>query len=277
MRLKTVWPLYFFPIGLFLAAFFFFPILSGFIISFHPKGSDTLSMANYVRFFSDPKLLRILRFTAMDYGIVATLLSLLVAIPITYLLRRPFSGISIIRSLVTLPMAYSGVIACSVIFIFFSGSGLFNRFLNQAGLIERPVRMMSNYTGLIIASVYQQVPFLFLFLLSAMVGIPPSLEEVAKTLGATEWQVFRRVILPLVLPAMLTAGVLGYISNYGAFVTALICGDPAYRTRTLLIEAYAQAFQRADWSLGITIALIGGMVEGVFILLYLRLQRRLVT
>lgn len=276
LRNRDLWPLYFLPIGAYLAFFFFYPLASGLLISVYPQGSNSWSLANYQRFFSDPKMIRILRFTALDYGIVTTLLSLLVAIPIAYKLRRPFRGISIIRSLTTLPMAYGGVIACSVLFIYLSGSGLFNLFLLRLGLVERPLRLMGNYIGLVISSMYTQVPFLFLFLLSAMVNINPSLEEAAKTLGATDWQVFRRVIFPLILPAVLTAGTLGYITNYGAFVNALICGDPAYRTRTIMIEAYHHAFQKFDWSMGIAITMIAGFVEMIFIFLYLRLQRRFV-
>ena len=274
IRNRDYWFLYLAPIAAFLALFFLYPFINGIIVSLHPQDAEGWSIANYVRFFSDPKMLRILRFTAIDLGIPATAISLLLAIGITYKLRKPFFGSTFLRSTITLPLAYSGVIAVSVIFIFFSGAGLFNRFLVALGLIDRPLRLMGNYWGVLIASVYQQIPFLFLFLISAMVAIPPTLEEAAKTLGATEWQVFRRVILPLIMPAIVTAGVLGYITNYGAFVTALIPGDPAFRTRTILIEAYYQAFQKGDWSMAITVSLIAAAVEMIFIFLYLRLQRR---
>ena len=133
---------------------------------------------------------------------------------------------------------------------------------------------MGNYTGVVLASIYQQVPILFLFILAALSGIDPVLEEAAKTLGASEWQVFRRVTFPLALPAITTAGILGYITNYACYVTALIAGDPAYRTRTLMIEAYEQAYRHFDWSMATTVTMIAAAFGTALAFLYLRFQRR---
>lgn len=274
MRIKTTWPLYLLPVGLFLGFFFFYPVIRGIAASFRPEGVVGWSLANYRRFFSDPRMLRILRFTALDLGVVATSLSILIAVPIAYRLRRYFRGVTIFRTLVTLPLAYSGVIAVSLVYFAFTGAGLLSLTLRRIGIIEHPLHLMGGYTGVIIASIYQQVPFVFLFILAAMAGVNPTLEEAAKTLGASKWQVFRRVILPLTLPAIMMAAILGYITNYGAFVTAIIPGDPAFATRTVLIEAWHQAFRRWDWSMSVTITTIAGAVAMVFVYIFLLLQRK---
>lgn len=271
----STWILYLLPIGLYLVSFFFYPIINAIVLSLHPKDVVGLSLANYRRFFTNLKMLRALRFTALDLGIVATALSLLVVIPITYRLRRPFRGVTIFRTISTLPLSYAGIIACSTLVVFLGSSGLPNLILMRWGVAESPVQLVYNYTGVIIASIFQQVPILFLFLLASMAGINPSLEEAAKTLGADEWQVFKRVILPLTLPAILMATLLGYISNFSCFVTALICGDPAVSTRTILIEAWSQAYEHWDWPMSTTITIIAGTAEAIFIILYLKLQKKM--
>ena len=108
-----------------------------------------------------------------------------------------------------------------------------------------------------------------------MGGINPSLEEAAASLGATRWQIFKRIIFPLILPAILIAGILGYVSNYGCYVTALITGDPAYRTRTVMIEAYEQAYIKFNYPMAATVTVISAIVALIFMYFYLRLQRRL--
>ena len=274
-KLKVTWPLYLLPFALFLALFFFYPLISGILVSLQPEGAAGFSLANYYRFFTDKRLLRSLTFTAFDLGFVATGLSLLIAIPITYKLRKPFRGITPLRTLITLPLSFSGLIACSLLVFNLGPMGMPNLIFLKYGIIGEPLSLMHSYTGLIIASVFQQVPFIFLFLLSAMAGIDPSVEEAAKTLGANSWQVFRRVIFPLVFPSIVVVALLGYITNYGCFVTALICGEPVSATRTIVIEAQEQAFRYFNWSMAITISMIAAAVEAVFIVVFLRIQKKM--
>jgi len=274
MFLKSVGFLYLLPIGIFFGCLFMYPMIEGFLLSLHPEGAGGLSFANYVRFFSDPRMLRTLRFTAFDMGVVVTTISLFITIPLAYKLRRKFRGVVLLRTLVSAPLGYSGIIAVSIVYLAFSGWGLFNLFLMRAGIIVRPLDLVGNYTGVVLASIYQQVPILFLFILAALASIDPTLEEAAKTLGASEWQVFKRIIFPLALPAVTTAGILGYITNYSCYVTALIAGDPAYRTRTLMIEAYEQAYRRFDWSMATTVTTISAAIGLLIFFVYLRLQQR---
>lgn len=228
---------------------------------------------NYRWFFSETRNLQILRFTALELGVVVTFLSLVLGIALTYQLRKPGFGINTLRAIVAMPMAYAGLIAVTLIFIFFSSSGLLSKVLIGVGIIDEPIRMMGNYVGLIIASVYQQSPFIFLFLLSAMVAIPETVEEAAKTLGASPWSIFYLVIVPLILPAILTVAILGYIQNYGAFVTALIAGDPV-QTKPVLVHAYDIYTRESDLPRAATVAYIAGAFEMIFISMYLYLLGR---
>jgi len=233
----------------------------------------TFGWDNYTWFFSEARNLQILKFTAIDLGIVVTTLSVLLGLALTYQLRKPGWGVNTLRAIVAMPMAYAGLIAVTLIYIFFSSSGLLSKSLIGLGLIEEPIRMMGNYIGLVIASVYQQAPFIFLFLLSAMVGIPDTVEEAARTLGANSWKIFIMVIVPLILPAILTVAILGYIQNYGAFVTALIAGDPV-QTKPVLVHAYDIYTREANLPRAATVAYIAGAFEMIFISIYLYLLAR---
>lgn len=228
---------------------------------------------NYIWFFSEARNLQILKFTAIDLGLVVTFLSVVLGLALTYRLRKPGPGVNTLRAIVAMPMAYAGLIAVTLIYIFFSSSGLLSKTLVGVGLIDEPIRMMGKYVGLVIASVYQQAPFIFLFLLSAMVAIPETVEEAARTLGANSWKIFVMVIIPLILPAILTVAILGYIQNYGAFVTALIAGDPV-QTKPVLVNAYDIYIHEAHLPRAATVAYIAGAFEMIFISLYLYLLAR---
>ncbi len=103
--------------------------------------------------------------------------------------------------------------------------------------------------------------------------LDPQVEEAARTLGASPWRVFRTVTLPLIVPAVVAAGLLVFIFCFTSFGVILILGGPTFAT--LEVEIYRQTIQFANLPLAAALALVQIAFTLVFALVYARLQGRL--
>jgi multiple sugar transport system permease protein len=101
----------------------------------------------------------------------------------------------------------------------------------------------------IVLSVWHHLPFTFILLYTALLGIPRDLYEAAQVDGASAWKQFVRITIPLLVPAMLVALVFRYIFAFRIFseVWLLTGGGPARTTEVLAVYLYRQAFRYADF------------------------------
>ena len=104
----------------------------------------------------------------------------------------------------------------------------------------------------IVLSVWHHLPFTFILLYTALLGIPRDLYEAAQVDGASAWKQFVRITIPLLVPAMLVALVFRYIFAFRIFseVWLLTGGGPARTTEVLAVYLYRQAFRYADFGAG---------------------------
>ena len=128
------------------------------------------------------------------------------------LTRYSFPGKRILDALVDLPFALPTAVAGLVLVTLFAPTGWYGQFLEPNGL-------KVNYTqiGIIIAMTFTSIPFVVRTVQPVLEEIQVDLEEAAKTLGATRWQVFARVIWPTILPAFMAGCVLSFARSLGEF------------------------------------------------------------
>jgi sulfate transport system permease protein len=128
------------------------------------------------------------------------------------LTRYSFPGKRFLDSLVDLPFALPTAVAGLVLVTLFSNTGWYGQFLEPNGL-------KINYTqvGIIIAMAFTSVPFTVRTVQPVLEEVQLDLEEAARTLGATPWQVFARVIWPTILPAFIAGCVLSFARSLGEF------------------------------------------------------------
>jgi putative spermidine/putrescine transport system permease protein len=160
---------------------------------------------------------------------------------------------------------------------FYGGKGWFNQMLLGIGLLEEPLVLTHNFTGVMLSLFMQQFPFCFLMLLGYISGIDPSIENSARTLGANPWTVFRRVMLPLIAPGLAIAFALVFVMSFATFPSAILLGQPTGATRTIAIAAYAQAFEQFDMPYASAIAVIMGLFQLAALLVIILLRKRMVT
>ena len=139
--------------------------------------------------------------------------------------------------------------------------GLFNFVLKSLGIIEKGIPFLESFTlalpSVILTSMWQVVGFYMIILLTGLQNIPPSLYEAAAIDGATPWQRFYRVTLPLLRPSIFICFVIGIINSFTNFdlVYVMTQGGPSHATDLLITYIYAMAFKlsKFDYAAALTI------------------------
>ncbi|THH34265.1 ABC transporter permease [Aliishimia ponticola] len=151
-------------------------------------------------------------------------------------------------ALVILPFWVSVLIRSFSWIVLLGRSGLVNDALIHAGMIERPLRLMHNELGVLIAMIHVMLPFAVLPMLTNMRGISGIYVQAARSLGASEWTSFRQVYFPQTLPGVLSGALLVFVLSLGFFVTPALLGGG----RVLMISEYItyQIQEFLNWGLG---------------------------
>jgi len=139
--------------------------------------------------------------------------------------------------------------------------GLFNFVLKSLGIIEKGIPFLESFTlalpSVILTSMWQVIGFYMIILLTGLQNIPPSLYEAAAIDGATPWQRFCRVTLPLLKPSVFLCFVIGIINSFTNFdlVYVMTQGGPSHATDLLITYIYAVAFKlsKFDYAAALTI------------------------
>jgi putative spermidine/putrescine transport system permease protein len=252
------------PAVLFVIALFVYPFIYGFVLSFQPKAGDWL--ANYRKFFSDPFLYDTISATFW-LAVPATLINVLISIPVA-LRVRSMSHRRALTTILVIPITLGTVLIAEGLLTYLGPQGWFNRTLMTVGLISHPVRLVHNYTGVMLSLVMSGFPFTFLLTLSYLTGIDPSLEQAASTLGAKARARFFHIILPLLAQGLAINLCLSFVQTFSVFPSAVLLGAPAGATRVISLAAYQAAYEQYDYSMASAIAMIMGFVQlGVVILI----------
>ena len=252
------------PAVLFVIALFVYPFIYGFVLSFQPKAGDWL--ANYRKFFSDPFLYDTIAATFW-LAVPATLINVLISIPVAMRVRL-MQRRRILTTILVIPITLGTVLIAEGLLTYLGPQGWFNRTLMLFGIINSPVRLVHNYTGVMLSLVMSGFPFTFLLTLPYLTGIDPSLEQAASTLGAKARARFFHIILPLLAQGLAINLCLSFVQTFSVFPSAVLLGAPAGSTRVISLAAYQAAYEQYDYSMASAIAMIMGFVQlGVVILI----------
>lgn len=177
---------------------------------------------------------------SIESSVEATLVSLLLGVPLAWLLARfRAPGMGIVRAAVTIPLVLPPVIG---------GVALFNG-LGRNGILGRPIHSVLGhdipftYPSIVIAQTFVSMPFLVITVEGAFRIADRGIEEAAATLGASRNRIFFRVTLPLVLPAILAGSVLCWARALGEFGATLLVGGNVVGVTQTLPTAVLTVFQ----------------------------------
>lgn len=251
---------------------FVYPFIFGFLVSVHSADGASWTLDNYLQFFRDSYQSGTIRIT-FQVALPVTFFSVAISIPLAYFMRHGIKFERLITILLILPLTLGTVMVAQAMLGYFGPIGWFNRILLGAGLIQQPLALLHNWLGVEIALFIQGFPFVFLLIVGYMSALNPDLERASRMLGASGWQTFWRVVLPLSLPGIAVAFCLNFVANFGVFPTAELVGDPSAVTHVLSIAAY-DAYANSNSPQATAIALIMGIIELFVVMLVLWLRNR---
>ena len=274
-RRLDVWLWALLPTGVVLGLIFGLPVVDLVSVSLHEmtgpaQVSAAFTLTNYRAFVTDPFFLTILLRTFW-LGLLVVAGCLVIGYPTAYFLARTDSkwrGMALL--LVVAPLLVSAVVRNIGWFPLLSDSGAVNRTLMAIGLLHTPLRLMNNFTGVVIGLIHALLPFMILTLTTAIQRIAPDLEKAAAGLGAGPFTVFWRVLLPLSLPGVVSGSLLVFAMAISAYTTPAILGG----NRVLVMATYiAQQFRSVlDYPAGGTAAALLLLSAAVLTILALRLR-----
>jgi len=211
--------------------------------------------------------------TSLGNAALATLLCLLIGYPVAFAIARaPGLWRQLLLFLVILPFWTSFLIRVYAWIALLQPSGLINRLLLAAGLVEAPVPLLYNGFSVELGLVYSYLPFMILPLYGSLSRLDETLLEAAADLGAPPWRVFLGVILPLTLPGIAAGMLLVFTPAVGEFVIPDLLGGPD----TLMIGKllWQEFFDNVDWPAASAVAVALVAVVTLPLLIAQRLAER---
>jgi len=279
---EPVWQ-FLLPSFVVVGVFSLYPIFESFRLSFYRMiltlpwlGEKFVGWQNYADLVSDPVALSSFT-TSVIFVAVTTPIEVLLGLAMALVLNKSFRGRGWLRAVVLIPWAVPTVVASQMWrFIFNDRYGVFNYLLfgdatqfYWAPLAEPGLALMS----IMIADIWKTSAFAALIILAGLQGIPQELYEAANVDGASAWQKFRHITLPLIKPALLLALLFRTIDALKVFdlVFVMTQGGPADSTNVLQFYGYKKSFAEGMIGYGSAIAVAVFLVSLLLSLLYIRL------
>ena len=230
---------------------------------------DRLSFDNYVR-LADPLYLDVL-WTSFRMAALTTAICIVVGYPVAYFLAR--SGVrlrNLLLFLLLVPFWTNFLIRIYAWMILLRTEGLLNRALMGLGILPDPIRIMYTPTAVMIAMVYEFLPFMVLPLYTSLEKIEAHLFEAASDLYARPARTFWRVTLPLSLPGVIAGTILVFIPTMGMFVVPDLMGG----ARTALVGNLVQRqfLAARDWPFGSAASMVMMLLTLAATLVYTRVS-----
>lgn len=200
-------------------------------------------------------------------SIAATAISLLLGVPLAWLLARvEFPGRAVLRGVVTLPLVLPPVVGGAALLFALGRRGLLGGALESATGLLLPFSVW----GVIIANTFVAMPFLVITVEGALRAMDSRYEDAASMLGAGPWTTVRRVTLPMIGPSLKAGLVLTWARAFGEFgATITFAGNLQGRTQTLPLAVFVALESDRDTAVAISLVMVA-----VSLLVLLTLRER---
>lgn len=240
-------------------------------------GLREFTFDHYISVLTDSNFLRSLWLT-FRIAFIATVLSSVLAVGFALVLRQKFTGSKLATFLFQIPIPVPHLVAASGIILLITQSGLIARLGTAAGVIEVPAdfpALVFDKTGIaiILTFLWKEVPFVGLVVLAILQSVGPQYEEQARTLGANARQRFFSVLLPLIMPGILSTSIIIFAFTFANYEIPLLLG--VRFPTTLPVVAFRQ-YQDPDLALrpeAMAISIVLAFVAILLLIAYRRLAR----
>ncbi|MGV8936664.1 MAG: carbohydrate ABC transporter permease [Allorhizobium sp.] len=272
------------PAMLYIAVVVAYPLVDTFILSFTnaslKKTTDWVGWTNYEKIFNNTFANVIIRTFVWTFFSVS--LKMIIGTFGAVMLNAAVPGRTLFRILTMPPWIVPMAIGIFMWGWMYNGQfGMISGVLQNVGLVDGPVAFLAYgstaFWATIVTDVWIGVPMVTLYLLAASQSIPQDLYEAAWTDGAGRFYRFRRITLPLLLPAMITMSMISLISTFNSFdiIWILTKGGPNGETTTMIIDTYKTAIGSYKYGEGSARAVLICIFLSIFCFFYFRVTSRI--
>lgn len=213
-----------------------------------------LTFSNYIKFFSDSYFLFMI-YNSLKVGIFSSVFALVFGYPIAYYVAK-ISGIerTIITAICLLPIFVTILVTTLGWYIVLLPYGVTQNILSHLNLLTGRLKWLQTLPSLVVVLVHLHIPFVILILASSIQNISEEKINAARILGASTYDIFLKIIIPLTMPAIVSSGILVFslcISSY--LIPILITGQTL---RLLPMAIFSYTTELLNWPLAATIAVL---------------------
>ncbi len=246
------WAWLLFPAFVLLAGLFAYPLT--FIAS---ESLPNWRLDNYARVFRTFVYVNVL-WTTFEIAALVTLICVVLGYPYAYMLTNAKGALRMVLvTALLVPFWVSVLLRTFSWLMLLQDTGIINRGLLAAGLIDHPLPLIRNFFSVSVAMVHVLLPYMILPIMAVMRGIPPTLLEAASICGSSPLRQFLRIYLPLTLPGVLAGAVLTLTLSLGFYITPAILGGARNTMIAQLIADQINKQVNFTFSAALAMVLIG--------------------
>lgn len=239
--------------------------------------SNFIGLKNYKKYFKDKRMWLSISNTTI-FTVVSVAFELVIGLLVALLINRSFRGRGVIRASVLIPWAVPTAVAAMMWSFLYDGqTGIVAHYLDILHLIPGTSWLLSTGTGgmfsIILADVWKTTPYMALLILAGLQTIPQNLYEASNVDGASKFQQFFKITLPLLKSSILVALLFRTLDAFRVFdlIYVLTGGGPANSTESISVYAYKTMFAQQSFGEGATLSVIVFLCVAVISMIYVKL------
>ncbi len=203
----------------------------------------------------------------IQQAILSTLFCIIIGLPASYLFAYyKFPGKSILRNILTVPFILPPIVVLMGFIIVFGHGGWVNLVWKQL-TGQLLIEIYNTYEGILLAHVFYNIPVILRLTELGWKNVDQELENVAKSMGASRWKIFKEVQFPYLFPTLAAASLLVFIYTFNSFAIVLVLGGVKYQTLEVRIYGLAKTF--FNYNAAAALTLVQLFINGIIITLYL--------
>ncbi|MBW4650360.1 MAG: sugar ABC transporter permease [Kastovskya adunca ATA6-11-RM4] len=247
---------------------FAYPIGRAFWLSFFTQNLGTQletefsGLSNYVRMVGDGRFWQTMWNTTV-FTTASVLLELVLGVGIALVLNQSFRGRGLVRTITLIPWALpTALMGLAWAWIFNDQFGVVNDILRRLGIIEQGITWLGDPTlamiAVVLADVWKTTPFIAILLLAGLQSISSDLYEAHSIDGASPWQSFWTITLPLLMPQIVIALLFRFAQAFGIFdlIQVMTGGGPGGATETVSLYIYSTVMRYLDFGYGAALVVV---------------------
>ena len=243
--IKRYWPIFVLPTFLAFILGFIAPFIMGIYLSFCKFTTVTdakfIGFSNYLKIFTDPSFVHALWYTAL-FTVVSVILINVLAFTVALLLTKGFKGTNIFRTVFFMPNLIGGIILGYIWQLLLNGVlALWDRSLTTSAVY--------GFWGMVILLCWQQIGYMMVIYIAGFQSLPTDLIEAAQVDGASNGQIMRRIIIPLMMPSVTVCSFLTVANGFKMFDQnlALTNGAPSNASEMIAFNIYRTMYGRTGF------------------------------